>query len=143
MSLNQLLREANIAWHCIHLGEPDWRPCSHSLAFSAELRRERLLLHLILNAYWEPLDYELPAVSGREQDPWRRWIDTAFECPNDIVEWQAAPYVPGYLYRAQARSVVALFASTATNEFTIKLNTRRALWFSMSLFPLIVGQPTR
>ena len=35
-------------------------PQSHSLAFGAELRREGLDLHLILNAYWEPLDFELP-----------------------------------------------------------------------------------
>ena len=33
---------------------------SHSLAFSAELQKERVLFHMILNAYWEPLDFELP-----------------------------------------------------------------------------------
>ena len=32
--------------------------------------------------------------------PWRRWIDTSLESPNDIVEWQTAPPVPGYTYRA-------------------------------------------
>jgi len=35
---------------------------SHSIAFTVEIRREKLLFHVILNAYWEPLDFELPRV---------------------------------------------------------------------------------
>ena len=110
VSLNQLLRGANTAWHGVTLNHPDWRDCSHSLALSAELQREQLCLHLILNAYWEPLDFELPAVQ-EGGNPWRRWIDTALDAPHDIVPWQTAPAVSGYTYRAAARSVVVLFAS--------------------------------
>ena len=44
-------------------------------------------------------------------NPWRRWIDTALDAPHDIVPWQTAPAVPGCTYRAEARSVVVLFAS--------------------------------
>ena len=112
VSLNQLLLEANIAWHGIKVGEPDWNASSHSLALSAELRQEKLILHLILNAYWEPLDFELPAVRTEDQNPWRRWIDTARPSPDDIVEWQTAPGVEGCRYRTEARSVVALFAQS-------------------------------
>ena len=111
MSLDQLLRDANITWHGVRPYKPDWGACSHSIAFGAELRREKLLLHLILNAYWEPLDFELPRVGNNETDPWRRWIDTSRLSPNDIVEWQKAPSIPGYRYRAEPRSVVALVAS--------------------------------
>ena len=60
VSLNQLLRAANKAWHGVTLNQPDWRACSHSIAFTASIREEQLLFHLILNAYWEPLDFELP-----------------------------------------------------------------------------------
>ena len=91
------------------LGYPDWDPGSHSLAFGAELRREGLNIHMILNAYWEPLDFELPLVNGGTGS-WRRWIDTALDPPHEIVEWQAAPRVPGQTYHAAARSVVLLFA---------------------------------
>ena len=66
---------------------------SHSIAFTAELRKEGLLFHLILNAYWEPLDFELPRSNG-SADPWRRWIDTALDSPDDIVPWQIAPSIP-------------------------------------------------
>ncbi len=108
LSLNQMLRRANKSWHGAKLGQPDWRDCSHSIAFTLELRQERLLVHLIFNAYWEPLDFELPPVG---QGPrWRRWIDTFLDSPHDIVPWQTSPPVPGPTYRAQARSVVVLFA---------------------------------
>jgi glycogen operon protein len=111
VSLNQLLRGAHKAWHGVTLNQPDWRACSHSLAVSAEFQREQLYLHLILNAYWEPLDFELPPVHQTDGNPWRRWIDTALDAPHDIVPWQTAPTVSGSTYRAEARAVVVLFAS--------------------------------
>ena len=109
LSLNQLLREANRAWHGVKLGQPDWGHWSHSLAFTAEARNEKLLFHLILNAYWEPLEFELPQ-PGNGDDSWHRWIDTTLDSPQDIVEWQTAPPVQGRAYLAGPRSVVVLFA---------------------------------
>ena len=109
LSLTQVLRSAKRAWHGVKLGRPDWAVSSHSLAFSAETQHDQLLVHVILNAYWEPLDFELAPLSG--SDPlWRRWVDTSLESPDDIVEWDAAPPVPGRAYRAGPRSVAALFA---------------------------------
>ena len=60
VSLNQLIREAHKAWHGVKLNQPDWSPWSHCLALTAEIRKENFWFHLILNAYWEPLDFELP-----------------------------------------------------------------------------------
>ena len=108
VTLNELIRTANKAWHGVKLHQPDWRECSHSLAFTAELRKERLLVHLILNAYWEPLDFALPPVPDGGRNPWRRWIDTALDAPDDIVLWESAPPVPGQSYRTEAHSVVVL-----------------------------------
>jgi glycogen operon protein len=111
LSLTQLIGQANKAWHGVKLGQPDWSQHSHSVAFSGELRKERILFYMILNAYWEPLHFELPPVPDGSDNPWRRWIDTALDSPLDIVPWQTAPSIPGYTYRAEARSVVMLFAS--------------------------------
>jgi glycogen operon protein len=108
VSLNDLLREANKAWHGVKLHEPDWGDCSHSIALYAELKREGLVFHVMLNAYWEPLEFELPPLG--EGNSWRRWIDTALDSPHDIVLWEAAPTVLGSSYRAEARSVVMLYA---------------------------------
>jgi glycogen operon protein len=95
----------------VRLDRPDWGGGSHSIAFGAELRSEELAFHLILNAYWEPLDFELPpATAGR--GPWRRWIDTSLPSPLDIVEWPSAPPILDSSYRVGPRSVVMLYART-------------------------------
>ncbi len=107
VSLTAMIRQANKAWHGVRLHQPDWGDGSHGVAFGAELRREGLSFHLILNAYWEPLEFELPGLAGGAS--WRRWIDTALDSPQDIVPWQEAPTVAGGTYRAEARSVVMLF----------------------------------
>jgi isoamylase len=109
-SLSQLIDGARKAWHGIKVGQPDWSPPSHSIALSAEISNQKLLLHLILNAYWEPLDFELPSTEEHVAEPWRRWIDTALESPHDIVEWQKALPFHGSSYRVEPRSVVVLFS---------------------------------
>jgi glycogen operon protein len=109
LSLNQLLRKAEKAWHGVKLWQPDWNDSSHSLAFSVEALREKLFFHLMLNAYWEPLTFEVPPAGGSEGAVWQRWIDTALDSPHDIVEWQTAPLVPGSSYTVGPRSVVMLF----------------------------------
>ena len=60
-SLTQVLRESKHALHGVKLNQPDWSPLSHSFAISGELKNERLFAHIMFNAYWEPLDFELPA----------------------------------------------------------------------------------
>jgi glycogen operon protein len=116
MNLSQLLQEAKHAWHGVKCDQPDWSPGSHSLAFYAELPVQELRLHLILNAHWQQLDFELPPVS--EGDSWRRWIDTALDPPREINEWRAAPPVPGRIYQAGPRSVVVLISGAGMNTVT-------------------------
>jgi glycogen operon protein len=108
VSLNTMIEKANKAWHGVRLHQPDWSDGSRSVAFSAQIRKDELYFHLILNAYWEPLDFELPGPEAGSEGPWRRWIDTALDSPLDIVPWQDAQAVQGNTYRAEARSVVLL-----------------------------------
>lgn len=114
VSLGQVPREVKQAWHGVRLNRPDWSPCSHSLAVGVHLKNEGLRLHLILNGYWEALDFELPMLSnGAEQ--WRHWIDTALDPPHEICEWNKALPVLGGTYRAGARSVAVLIAGQGIN----------------------------
>ena len=113
-SLDQLLREARKAWHGVRVEQPDWSDWSHSLALGAELRKQRLLFHLMTNAYWKALDFELPPTDDRGGDPWHCWINTALKSPLDIVEWQKAPAISDDKYRVEARSVVMLFRNLGT-----------------------------
>ena len=110
LTLNRVLRDANKAWHGVKLGQPDWGRSSHSLALSAETEDAKVLFHLIHNAFWEPLEFELPQVGDDKANSWRRWIDTSLDSPLDIVEWDKAPPVSGRSYRAGPRSTAILFA---------------------------------
>jgi glycogen operon protein len=112
LTLHQLIGNAPHAWHGVKLFEPDWGDSSHSLAFSTELRDERLEFYMIFNSFWEPLEFELPRASGAA--PWRRWIDTALDSPDDIAPWDANPPVSAGSYRASPRSLVVLRRSILT-----------------------------
>jgi glycogen operon protein len=110
LSLNRLLRHAKKAWHGIKLHQPDWSQQSHSLAFSAEIPEESMSFYFIFNAYWEELEFDLPAESRGGSHPWRRWIDTSLQSPEDIQDWPAASIIVGQKYRAGPRSVVVLIS---------------------------------
>jgi glycogen operon protein len=108
VSLSALLGQAKKAWHGVKLFQPDWGDHSHSLALGAELRGDGLLFHFMLNAYWEPLEFELPQT---KDGAWRRWVDTSLDAPDDIVSWEQAPRVAGSKYRVADRSVAILYTS--------------------------------
>jgi isoamylase len=112
VSLSQLLHQADIIWHGVKLFEPDWSASSHSVAFTARPPQAGALLHVILNAYWEPLSFDLPPPPKGFR--WCRWIDTFQDAPQDIVDWEQAPAVAGASYRVGPRSVVMLFSRRAT-----------------------------
>ncbi|MFO0806557.1 MAG: glycogen debranching protein GlgX [Gemmataceae bacterium] len=106
MSLTELIARAEKRWHGVKQNQPDWAEHSHAIAFNAVLQKEKLEFHLILNAYWEPLEFELGP--GK---PWQRWIDTSLASPEDIRETNALAAVPGFTYPAGPRSVVVLARS--------------------------------
>jgi isoamylase len=69
---------------------------------------EGLQLHVMMNAFWEPLEFEVPCEEGSK--PWRRWIDTSLTSPEDIVDWQVAASISDRrAYRVESRSVVVLW----------------------------------
>jgi glycogen operon protein len=115
ITLNRLITESKHCWHGVRLNQPDWGPDSHSLALNLSLRTRPIRMHLIFNAYWQPLEFELPSLNGGG-DLWHRWIDTALDSPQDIVEWPAAPPISGQVYRTESRSVVVLVSGAGLRE---------------------------
>jgi glycogen operon protein len=113
VSLTQLLRESKHAWHGVKLNQPDWTATSQSLAFGVE-SGDQLRLHLMMNSYWDALEFELPPAPNEQ--PWRRWIDTALETPYDIVECREAPSFSRATYRVESRSVVVLIGGSGFED---------------------------
>jgi isoamylase len=113
LTLAQLIQQANKSWHGVKLGQPDWSPSSHSVALNAEIKHEGFVGYFILNAYWEPLEFELPMTHGNS---WHRWIDTGLDSPQDIVSWGSAAVISGSTYKAQSRSVIVLFAALTERD---------------------------
>ena len=111
-TLAELIKTSHKAWHGTQLYQPDWSDWSHSIALTVQLEEEKLLAHIILNAYWGTLEFELPH-RDPTSTPWRRWIDTALDPPDDIIEWQRSPLHDNRTYEVQPRSVVVLFTSAA------------------------------
>ncbi|MBZ0284340.1 MAG: glycogen debranching protein GlgX [Anaerolineae bacterium] len=91
-----------ILWHGVNLGQPDWGHNSHSLAFGLH-HPDAAVLHIMLNSYWDALDFELP--SGQR---WRRIVDTARSAPDDFHPPDEAPFVTGRHYHVESRSTVIL-----------------------------------
>jgi glycogen operon protein len=127
VALNDLIHEAELVWHGAKLDRPDWSATSHSVAFTARFLGAQAWCHVILNAYWEAVEFELPGNDRGIDGRWVRWIDTFLPSPHDIVEWERAPVVDGLRYRAQPRSVVVLFAEAGSRgEATDGSAKRRA-----------------
>jgi glycogen operon protein len=103
-----------ISWHGTRLGQPDWGYDSHSLALSLNYPQYHEHLHLIFNAYWEPLVFELPPLNGGAH--WHRIIDTALPSPRDFCQPAEAPRVRVNQYKAKERSVVVLMAQLSKSR---------------------------
>jgi glycogen operon protein len=116
MTLNELLRRQPVQWQGVRLNEPDWSYDSHSLAATVRLPGDLMVLHLMVNAYWEELRFEIPVV-GKDWEPWRRCIDTFMESPGDIyTAWTEAPVFTGATYLVQPRTVVLLLTRSREPE---------------------------
>jgi glycogen operon protein len=96
----------DITWHGTKLNSPGWDDSgARALAMTLAGFDGDGDLHIMLNMFWEGLDFELPVVPGR---PWRLAVDTAQPSPHDIAYPGSEPEVLGNTYVVKARSVVAL-----------------------------------
>ncbi len=106
MTLTELLAQATIIWHGVHLNQPDWSDHSHTLAFTTKSLKGDFYLHAMINAYWENLDFDVPSVPNDVQGEWRRIIDTSKDSPDDIYRWHEAPVANDVIYPVASRSIV-------------------------------------
>ncbi len=105
-TLREVMALAPVRWHGTAVDRPDWSHDSRSVAFSIETPNK--WYHLIFNAYWEAITFELPMVPS-EFGRWHRIIDTNLDSPTDImIEGRS---VSEDYYEVSDRSTVVLTSS--------------------------------
>jgi glycogen operon protein len=112
-TLDEVLRRVTVEWHGVHLQQPDWSDASHCISVTIRSLTKRIVTHLMMNAYWESLEFEIPPVDVPGQDGWRRWIDTSLPSPDDISDWRVGEVMRDRAYSVQPRSVVVLIAGSS------------------------------
>lgn len=117
-TLEDYLTEARIEWHGVELGQPDRSIDSHSVAFTLHSFVSSQVRYIAMNAYWKPLEFALPPVTGTKDAGWLRLIDTSLPSPDDILEEVAGVPVTGPKYFVSPRSIVMLHYDYATGDQT-------------------------
>ena len=102
-------RNAHIIWHGVKLGQPDLSTSSHSIAFTLNYPRKNESIHVMINAFWQPLSFELPPL--QRGIFWYRIVDTALPSPQDYQPTETAERIEKDLMLLAGRSVVILSAS--------------------------------
>ena len=92
-----------IEWHGVTQGRPDWAEDSHSIAFTLGHPEENKRFFVMLNAYCEPLSFELPRPTAGGKC-WRRIVDTSVQSPEDFLDIRSAMAIEGPYYRLESRS---------------------------------------
>ena len=111
------------AWSCTGRASASPTPATSRARSPSHAAGEQLVLHVIFNACWEPLAFELPAASGHQA--WRRIVDTSLSSPHDLASAADAAPVEGDSYPAGPRSVVVLAARRTAERGAERQGARR------------------
>ena len=103
----QHLGGSSCTFHGIRLNEPDLGYNSHSLAFTLKNRNYDKRLHVMLNMFWNPLEFELPQ---SRKWRWKQVINTAAPGPKDILPVDKAPLIKKKVLKVEARSIAVALA---------------------------------
>ena len=99
---------ADITWHGCKLFASGWEnPDAHTLAYTLGGFEGAADLHVMLNMYWENLEFEIPSLENRK---WYRVIDTAQPSPTDISENGQEQLIEDDTYLVEGRSIVVLIS---------------------------------
>jgi isoamylase len=100
---------ADITWHGTTLNSPGFDdPEARALACTIAGFRGAADLHVMMNMYWEPLEFDVPAIPGRA---WRLAIDTFAGTPRDIASQGKEHPFTGASCTVQGRSIVVLVSA--------------------------------
>ena len=97
---------ADVSWHSCKLNSPGWSdPSGRALGMTLGGSKGEVDIHVMMNMYWEKLDFEIPVLPNRM---WFKVLDTAEPSPHDIVDPGNEVEVDGSVCPVQGRSIVVL-----------------------------------
>lgn len=96
----------DVSWHGCKLYSPGWDdPYARALSYTMGGPEDEEDIHVMMNMYWEPLEFEIPGLTERR---WYRAIDTSLPASQDITVAGDEVRVDADSYLVQSRSVVVL-----------------------------------
>jgi isoamylase len=96
----------DISWHGCKLHSPGWDdPSARALSYTMGEPGDEEDIHVMMNMYWEPLEFEIPGLAERK---WYRAVDTYLPPPEDIAAAGSEVLVDAKSYLVHGRSVVVL-----------------------------------
>ena len=97
---------ADVTWHGTRLNSPGWSdPEARALGMTLAGFGGESDIHVMMNMFYDSLDFELPVVTGRR---WWKAVDTALAPPFDIADAGGESEAAGDTCTVQGRSVVVL-----------------------------------
>ena len=112
---------ADITWHGVQPHRPDWGDTSHSLAFDLVHADEpETRLYVAFNAYWEPLEFELPRLPATHC--WALAADTGAPASDDVpaTPRPLSDDTTSIVVGPRSVSVLGAVARPATNEGALR-----------------------
>jgi len=101
----------SITWHGVEPNKPDFSGTSRLLAWTLEAfettERWDTPIYVASNAFWEPIEVELPEEKGKR---WYRVVDTSLAEGEDIVPEEEAYFLTELSYEVPPRSTIVLVA---------------------------------
>jgi len=98
----------DISWHGCKLFAPDWNdPNARCLAFTLAGFNHEDDIHVMMNMFWEGLEFETPKVMGRN---WYRVIDTSLSTGKDFMPEGKEIKIQEDSYIVSPRTIVALIS---------------------------------
>jgi glycogen operon protein len=92
--------------HGVKLGQVSWEKNTHAFSFTLFNPDYGKALHVMINAYWQPLTFEVPELTTEK---WRLLIDTSNPSPDDFYSVKKDPIIQEQSYKLKGRSIVVLF----------------------------------
>jgi glycogen operon protein len=104
----------DITWHGTRLNSPGFNdPDGRALACTLAGFAGSADLHVMMNMFWDPLDFEVPLFVDPPRG-WRVAIDTFAPSPRDIADPGQEAVSMGHLRTVQGRSIVVLACASGS-----------------------------